>query len=341
MSGVWQKLVAVVVGLLFFCVAAEIISRMVFSHVINFDVEMWRYAREVKTSGLTPGLRFEHNPGANARLMGVDVVINQDGLREREVGQSKPPGVFRVAVIGDSITFGWGVEQGETLSRQLETLLNRQQAAGSVRFEVLNFGVGNYAISDVAAMLETKAIAYSPDMVIYGAFINDAETRADNGASFVMQHSVFATWLWGRVDALLRLLDLREDYRHYYSDLYSEGSAGRLAVRANLAKIADICIARKIPFVVAFLPELHDDSQVEFASVVDFYAVETRNVDGQFVNLYNAISNVDYQQFWVSHDDAHPNSKAFQRYASEIFARIPWSDYAAPVKDSVESVVPE
>jgi lysophospholipase L1-like esterase len=269
--------------------------------------------------------------------MGVDVAINQDGLREREVNKAKGPGVFRIAMVGDSITFGWGVAQDQTLSRQLELLLNRQRPLGDgVRFEVVNFGVGNYSIADVAAMLEAKALAYSPDLVVYGAFINDAEVPESHASSLLLRHSLFATWVWGRLDALWRSAGWRQDYREYYAGLYAEGSDGRLLVRSNLSAMAELCSAKNIPLVVAFLPELHVESQKAFDLITDYYATETTAAGAQFVDLYKLLPAQEPDRFWVSHDDAHPNAEAFGLYASGLFAEIPWNDYAVGETTSVQ-----
>jgi TRAP-type C4-dicarboxylate transport system permease small subunit len=45
MSRLWQHLCAVLIGILLFWGGAEVVSRLVFSQIISFDVEMWRYAR--------------------------------------------------------------------------------------------------------------------------------------------------------------------------------------------------------------------------------------------------------------------------------------------------------
>src|SRR5215831_18680771 len=52
-----------------------------------------------------PRLRFELRPGGLARGE-VEYRVNELGLRGPETTLEKPPGVRRVAVLGDSIAFG-------------------------------------------------------------------------------------------------------------------------------------------------------------------------------------------------------------------------------------------
>lgn len=273
MSVVAKRISALLLGVLFFFLAAELVSRVVFQRVIRFDVEMWRYAREVKIVGLTPGLRFEHRPNVQARLMGVDVHINADGLRDRDHSLQKSKKTVRIAVVGDSITFGWGVAQEQTYPRQLESELNQRRPLGpDVAFEVINFGVGNYGIADVAAMLEYKTLAYRPDLILYGAFINDAEAPEKVGGGVgLLQRSVFAVWLWGRVDALWRQLGWREDYRNYYLGMYREGHTGPALVKNSLREMQQLCAERHLTLAVLLFPELREDSGVVFAPIRDFY----------------------------------------------------------------------
>lgn len=327
MRALGRRLLAVLLGLLLFWAGAELASRLLFRQIVRYDVEMWRYAREVKAVGLTPGLRFEHRPGVRARLMGVDVAINNDGLREREIPRTKRPGVVRVAVVGDSVTFGWGVPQDQTYPRQLEAMLNVRRPLGEgIAFEVINFGVGNYAIGDVAAMLEHKALAYDPDLVIYGAFINDAELPAVTSETPVLRHSLFAVWLWGRLDTLWRQWGWREDFRTYYNGLYRVDGPGRPRVFAALRRMAAACDERRIPLVVAMLPELHEQSDQFFGPVRAFYREVSTAAGADFVDLNGALPGEGRRRFWVSADDAHPNAEACRRYAGFIADGVRWQE---------------
>ena len=82
------------------------------------------------------GYRFI--PGLTARVRheggGYLVRCNQSGFRcDHEVTESKPPGVFRVLVFGDSFTAGDGVANGKRYSDRIEEELSGVQ--------VLNFGL--------------------------------------------------------------------------------------------------------------------------------------------------------------------------------------------------------
>lgn len=67
---------------------------------------------------------------------------NSFGLRSPEVAVPKPAGVFRVLLLGDSFTFGYGAREDDVFARQLERLLRERHPGRSI--EVVNAGVISY-----------------------------------------------------------------------------------------------------------------------------------------------------------------------------------------------------
>ena len=81
----------------------------------------------------------------------------------------------RVAVLGDSIAFGYWVSDEQGFARQLETLLERRAGPAGGRVEVLNFGVPGYNLEQEIEALRAKALAFSPDLVVVLFCLNDLE----------------------------------------------------------------------------------------------------------------------------------------------------------------------
>ena len=119
-----------------------------------------------------PRLRFELRPGGVAQAE-VEYRVNALGLRGPETTLEKPPGVRRVAVLGDSIAFGYWVADERGFARQLEAELRAVPGGG--RIEVLNFGVPGYNLEQEIETLRTKALAFAPDLVVVLFCLNDLE----------------------------------------------------------------------------------------------------------------------------------------------------------------------
>ena len=116
--------------------------------------------------GLRPGADVVLNEPASVRYR-----INDAGFRDRRRSPRKPEGVFRIVALGDSLTFGYGVEEAEAYPAQLEGLLSGRSA--SPRIEVLDFGVGGYNAYNEARQFADLGPAYGPDLVMVQFCIND------------------------------------------------------------------------------------------------------------------------------------------------------------------------
>ncbi len=95
--------------------------------------------------------------------------INSAGFRDVEHSTIKKPGVARIMVIGDSFTFGMGVNLEDTYPKKLEKFLNRAH----IPCEVINCGVIGYNMWQHYEMLKGKVLPNNPDLVILGLFEDD------------------------------------------------------------------------------------------------------------------------------------------------------------------------
>jgi hypothetical protein len=94
---------------------------------------------------------------------------NSQGFRgRREYPVQKPPGVFRVIVLGDSVALGHGAGDEETFSAVLEKKLSEARPA-----EVVNMGVSGFGTAEELIQLKAVGFEYSPDLVILCYFTND------------------------------------------------------------------------------------------------------------------------------------------------------------------------
>jgi lysophospholipase L1-like esterase len=99
---------------------------------------------------------------------------NSLGFRGREVRRDKPGHTYRIAVIGDSLTWGVGVAYRERFGDLLEERLNARRPA-DVTYEVLNFGRSGWDIGDELEALRTLVLPAHPDFVLLQWYVNDFE----------------------------------------------------------------------------------------------------------------------------------------------------------------------
>ncbi len=116
---------------------------------------------------------FEKSPRPNTDFMrwGVPIHINSAGFRDKEHTREKAPGVVRIAAIGDSITYGSGVEYRDVYHQALETSLNQKNS----HYEVLAFNQGATSTDWAVKTYIETARGYRPDIVLLGFCLNDFE----------------------------------------------------------------------------------------------------------------------------------------------------------------------
>ena len=109
---------------------------------------------------------------------GHRVVNNRHGFREREFALPKPTDLYRVVVLGDSLTWGAGLAADERYSARLEAMLN--EAHSDREFEVLNFGISGGPTVLERDILKQIAKPVAPDLVVVGFCLNDPQRRSQD-----------------------------------------------------------------------------------------------------------------------------------------------------------------
>jgi hypothetical protein len=94
------------------------------------------------------------------------VEINADGMRDREHAVAKPPGAFRVALLGDSFAAAFEVSQDANFAAELEHDLPSCPLLVGHPVEVLNFGLGGAGTAQQYLMLDDRVRKYEPDVVL-------------------------------------------------------------------------------------------------------------------------------------------------------------------------------
>lgn len=124
-----------------------------------------------------PYLAYASRPGFSIDQRaqgGQQVSHNSLGFRGKETTWEKPPGVFRIACLGGSSTYGQSESCDDALwPARLEVLLNQDAAPGAPRVEVINAGCQGYSTFESMINLELRVVDFEPDLVLVYHGIND------------------------------------------------------------------------------------------------------------------------------------------------------------------------
>ena len=177
--GLLKALCAVLIGLAAALLLAEVALRVAgFSYPQFWQADAdagWRLLPA--TEGWWPG-EGPRDPQSFVRT-------NSEGLHDREHINPKPPGTFRIAILGDSYAEAFQVDMNHAFWAVMGRELAGCRALQGKTVEVVNFGVMGYGTAQELEVLKTRVWQYSPDLVVLEYFPgndlsdNSRELRSD------------------------------------------------------------------------------------------------------------------------------------------------------------------
>jgi lysophospholipase L1-like esterase len=132
-------------------------------------------------------LGWSHIPNSSGRFdsFGFESVvrINSRGFRDVERFYERHGSKFRIVVLGDSMVWGWGVQQD-----QIFTALAERQRQD---IEVINLGVSGYGTDQELILLRLEALPYCPDLIVVVVMDNDFDTNTQTSLFLGYQKPMF------------------------------------------------------------------------------------------------------------------------------------------------------
>ncbi len=270
----------------------------------------------VTTSWLYPGCAYNEEKTIVAR-------INEHGVRGRSFSAKKPEGVTRILCVGDSMTFGTGVQEDETWPVALQEVL---EAEGKT-VEVWNCGVPGFNTIQEVAFLEERLLPFDPDLVILCYYVNDAQI----GEPVRVKHSGLDKLLMRfaknnpkglakQVRSVSRLAEIvarrlfvRISMKQYNANNrlpYTAGTEAWLAVQRELKRARELCETRGIGFCLVLypIPQREGDylaTHQAYQHVRTFCEAERIAC----LDLEPVLLPLPVEEMWVGPLNMHPNGE--------------------------------
>tara|TARA_Y100000310_G_scaffold231756_1_gene234441 strand:- start:375 stop:1448 length:1074 start_codon:yes stop_codon:yes gene_type:complete len=157
MKDIWKNICLLVVVLILGLVVAEVSVR-VFLPTRLLD---YKYDEEIGIRYL-PDTSYQFISGFDE--FSVTNTYNSKGLRGKEFSYEKNE-VNRILGLGDSFTFGYGVEDDETYLSLLGENLGE--------YEIINAGLSGYGPQHILKFLKKEGMKYNPDKVLIALYIGN------------------------------------------------------------------------------------------------------------------------------------------------------------------------
>jgi hypothetical protein len=264
---------------------------------------------DVREYVLKPNLATVHE--------GARWTTNALGMRDRPYGRTKPRDTVRIALLGDSIGAGWGVDDGQGFEPRLERALDgRSRTAGGPAVEVLNFAVPGHAPGQRWETFRRIGWALGIDLVIYEA------TAADWGWDERRLRALLPRgWGWDSPayrDALTGAGAPPAGDPETYKQCLRPRRGALLA--GSYRAIAEDCRAHGVPSVWVLVPRVgrtivpaERRRLIELARGAGFSAV---------LDLSDVYDGMDPEALAIGPDDYHPNADGHARLALRLDAAL-------------------
>jgi len=141
----------------------------------------------------------------------VRVRINTQGFRGCDLQAAHVTRRLRILILGDSVTFGYGVEEDSTFVGELERLLAEEPC-----FEdsclVVNGGIEDVGVHEERLVLEEKGDRLNPDIVLIGFYPNDSRPPVGFHQEYLVEDPIDR---WVRTHPSLTFRSRLVSFLHY------------------------------------------------------------------------------------------------------------------------------
>jgi lysophospholipase L1-like esterase len=254
----------------------------------------------------------------------ISALINELGFRDLPFDLEKKPGEFRILTVGDSFTFGSGVQTEDTWSQVLEALLRTER---DEHVEVINggFAAGSHHAAGYVDWIASHGVDFEPDVLVLGLCLNDVGDVPMLGYPVLKPKQ---PWLGGISEMLntvqqsMAMRDVKntKQDRALITAFFQQGKLWNGAMTA-LTTIHEVTEKRNVRLLVAIFPmvtQLKNDLY-PLTGLHQLIAAHCKEQGIECVDLLPKFLGLEETDLWVHPTDQHPNDEGHRLIAAGIY----------------------
>jgi len=253
------------------------------------------------------------------------VKMNRLGFRGDFKPYEKPPGTYRLVVLGDSVTFGYGINKVE--KRYPELLAGMLSKKLGTNVEAINLGRPGLSTFHEFNIMHDKGQFFHPDVVILGYYYNDPITKSQGDV--IVKHLGYPPWIkfLTKRSYLVSFMgyflmnnkqdEIIENCIHYVN---SPNNPTEPEFRVALESIYELSRKQGADYVVIIFPILEglEKEPYEFQDADDYIVMELKSLGIPYVDLLPLLKRRNSRELWASDLDSHPNEEVHAIAASAL-----------------------
>ncbi len=239
------------------------------------------------------------------------------------------PDPLRIAVVGDSITIGHGVQYYDTYGMRLEALLNLNADQRPAHVRIWATG-GDSTRTQLRYLPDI--LSWEPEILILGICLNDTENPhrpeeyrkwrqaalpppPPRALAALLKYTRLGTWIYQQY-ANMRS---GRGYHAYYRKLYDQQYSGWEVFVRSLRAFATTCREQHIAFIPVIFPTMDNVDRYPFTWIHDQIGEVLRTEDIFYLDLLDLFRGQSPQRLQaIPHVDPHPSEIAHRQTAEAI-----------------------
>ena len=270
---------------------------------------------------------FDAKPVRGDRPKHYYLPIDSGTERDYAYSTVKPPNTFRIAIVGDSFTFGDFVQFDDTFPKRLERWLNFNKR--SIKVEVLNLSKPGYSSADEDPLVQYAATKLSADLVLLEYTLNDPEIvpyRANRKivhGQVEFDSELFKIWRGlGFIMTRYSNWKSRREFQQYYFDLFDKPETWNRCVGA-LTHMRNVTTEQHVRFAAVVFPLFNTplDETYPYRPLHQKVMEEFSQLGVPALDLYDAFSGIPNERLEVvPGENGHPDEIAHRIAAESIYS---------------------
>ncbi|MBI2567234.1 MAG: hypothetical protein HYV63_09415 [Candidatus Schekmanbacteria bacterium] len=324
-----------------------------------------RYRMKPNSAAKVLNTFSEPEVGKNVRFI---VRSNERGFRTPPIPEAWPEKSFRVVSLGDSSTYGWGLNAEYTYPVRLQDYLNEQPDGRDVR--TINLAMPGYTSAHGVAMWRHYAQEYRPHLVVISFGANDSRQAVRAASDMLAEgegwraaaqaqlrrsqlYLLLRKWIFRVYDPFDRVAAARDagalktiplvSPAEYKSNLL-EIIRGARAAGAESALVA-VCSSPEYRHMMRRVAQAENVPFVDGHGVLYEMLEKIRNGDvGRYAywvryyeSLYGARALAHFPLHYVSVDGCHPNPIGHDLIARALLGRLGYEPFAAELPPEADA----
>jgi len=254
-------------------------------------------------------------------------------MADEELEIEESPGVFRIAIVGDSVTAGFDlVDREETYPTLMERWLSSDEG---VRVQTLNFGVDGYALLQSLRTARVRVPRFAPDVLVVQMCLNDPYP---SNTAYGLRPPVHSLRLWG-------FLRRRFDAQRFWSEFLVDSNYDAVGW-ANVRRAIDgfgVLAQGGLPTLLVLFPYLQAPAYESwnFGVFHEGYRQAAEAAGLPFLDLLPAFAEAGLLADAWPGLALHPDPEGQRLAALEIIRKLATLGYLPDGVDSPDSLEPD